>query len=447
MVTPANKSTPAGTQLASAVSLVKIPGLTLLPALAAAMLPLSGIVLPRIAATSRLFRLAVLLAVACAPYGLLTLWVSERPHAGFVVVASVLLWVLGFVLIPGTMLYLTEVLTVRAVTVAAVLGAAGDAAYLNHSLAWKGDFGIFATMLALSLTAGRTVATRLVLLASIVLSVHGDARGQSLFGFCALIYTFIGPKIRERIKKNWIGSSLVGIALGFAIVKFYLHAALAGWLGPETQARTLGQEATGNLILAARQEWAAAFEVFKAHHWGYGPGVLTPPTVQLEALGSVRVHGGDYTARYWTTDVFANRHDFHSMFVDLWYHFGVCGVALALTIVLILLKAFTAAARSRDFGTLAIFSLASGAWDLFFSPMANQSRLDVALFLAAVLALGRDWTSAPSMRRSQAGDSRETSMRDKTAGQPMHWSPHQQQQSRLDHTRPSWALKNLRIKA
>ena len=313
--------------------------------------------------------------------GLLLRAASSSGGAAWFETVSLVLWLVAFVALPGGIILCSKQLGTRWCLVLA-FAAAGAGSVLLSGLVWKGSFGFYATGLALLAASGRRGASNLILVSSAAVSMASDARSLSAFAIAALLVTNA-----HRIGLGRVGY-LRATFLAAAFVAGTYWAMLRGIFGAEIELRTNLQAATGNPILGARVEWGAAIEVAAAQPLGYGTGVIAPDEVQTAAVGAVKGAGGDYSSSYFTETVFGSRHDFHSLLIDLWFHFGPAGIAVGAVVAIAsarLLRMVLSAPRC-PLGALAAFCAAASAWDLLFSPMPSVDRAALTLALAALLA-------------------------------------------------------------
>lgn len=388
------------------LSLAKIPGLTLLPLgalLGAAIFPTA---VSRMWTVCKAARWVMYWGCFALVSAVLLRWLWPDSKGTVLEELQILGWIASLVLVPGFMLSLATVLDLRGILRRALLAGTVTAIVIAGGLVWKGDVGIYATSWLLVLAGPRVALTRTILILSAVVSAANDARGMALFCVIALFAT-LGPKRRLWMANHPVRAVAIGALVGTALVWSYFRALLAGVFGADAQLRTELQLATGNLFLASRAEFAAGWPLVQDRPGGYGVGVTAPDASVGDALSSVRLNGGDYTADYWRTAVFSpERHDFHSTVTNLWYHAGIAGVVLAVAILILLAKALPiAVAHTRTIGVAPLYILTVGLWDIFFSPMGSATRLTLAIFVAAAF-VGRlrwNWTARASTAEVETG--------------------------------------------
>ena len=378
---------------------IKVPGYSLIPAIAvlAVGLLVVGFFTPTLRAAKGAAGL-LFGAVLAAVVGLALRHLA--PNAQLPITNTptqlwmILLWVFAFpALVLAGYWALERVNTFRGIVVACA-GAATSSLINSAEISWKGDLGIFVTLLLLALTAKNLHLTRLVLAGSAVANALSDSRTMALVAVIVLLCTYLTSKhldwVRQHPKRSL--SLIIG---GFVLMSFVMvQAMLSGLLGQDIQHRTRLQVAGGNdLITAGRTEWAATLELFRQSPWGFGAGVTPDGGMQTDAIGAAQKVGADYTNNvYWTEAVFGDRTDLHSTLANLWAHFGIGGVLLAVVIAVLFASAIPGAVGLiRYMGAWPLFAILTGSWDLLFSPMANSDRIIMGLLAAVVLIhLGRN---------------------------------------------------------
>jgi hypothetical protein len=81
--------------------------------------------------------------------------------------------------------------------------------------------------------------------------------------------------------------------------------------------------------------------------------------------------------------MFGGQFKLHSVAADLWSHFGLVGVGLAVVIAGLLTDALTRVLSDRTGTALLVFAIALALWDLAFGPIYSNLRyITLALGLA-----------------------------------------------------------------
>jgi len=389
---------------ASLLLVVKAPGFSLTPVGALIGAPLAPVTIPVLLKANRRFRMLVVLLPLAVLSGLATMAFSIskgiEPPSLFNA-ASVVVWAASLLLLPALGTYaalhlgLPRTLATAGLVALLIGGASGVI------VSWKGDVGIYAVIVGLALTYRlNPLFGRAVLVFSIAACGVSDARSQAIFSIFALAATFWPAGGAKSVRE--VRSVVATVIIGIAAVRFIYFLIERGVLGEEAAQRTVDQAARGvNPLIGARVEWSAAGAVLNDSPLGYGISVSPPNGTKLDALSAVHSVGGDYTAPYFTESVLGDRPDFHSSFIDLWFHFGLLGVAVSAAIVWILLTAIPRALRADGMmRALMVYTLTVAVWDFFFSPMANIDRLSTGLVTAAVLGasvvVGGATSSAPT---------------------------------------------------
>lgn len=268
-----------------------------------------------------------------------------------------------------------------------------SAIMLHSDIHWKGSVGFYATILALSMVRQRQfhklTISRLVLLAAIVLGAVNDARSMVAVAGLVLTISYLAQWFGPRIKVHpvlWgagIAAFLVGATIGVQL------AMAKGLFGRAIQERFAAQTEGGKLVFeAGRSEWSATLFLFAEKPAGFGLGTVVDEGLVGRSLSVVRVAGGDAYSDYFRNLVFGDRVDLHSIFANLWFHFGLGGVILALVMILTLGLALPhILGRPNSVAVLLSFGVLSASWDLMFSPMANSDRLIFGI-ICALVALG-----------------------------------------------------------
>lgn len=300
------------------------------------------------------------------------------------------------VAVVGLLLWIRQVLPLWAIgTVYGVAALVGTLPYLSSSLnPWKFLLSIPVTILALSLAQRRSGPTRevLQLVALAVLAAVGfvlDSR--SFAGLCLLT---VGLVLVQRLlggskapRRGWTVAAVIALvaAAGYQLLT---TALVGGFLGEESQERTLSQvERAGSLLAGGRPEWSATVRLMLDHPQGYGIGV--EPTAQdvliakqgLESVGVETTNNG-YVERY----MFGGGFEVHSVIGDFWARYTVVGLVLALVVGALLLRYLVTSIASRSANPLVVFLAVNALWFLMFGPMGSPDLPVIALALGLALS-------------------------------------------------------------
>jgi O-antigen ligase len=242
---------------------------------------------------------------------------------------------------------------------------------------WKGQLGYVTVLflLALATTLG-PVACGFVLVGGVILGAASDARNQTLVALAALAVTVMSPRFVRHVRARPVRISIRITAALTTITAATVYGMGAGWFGAEIQRRSLAQSAQrGNALEGARTEWAATLDLFKHQPWGFGAGVSASDALEGSAIAAAGRAGGDTLGPYFQENVFGTRVDLHSIAANLWFHFGLPGVALVALFLLGCIYGLTVVIADDRIRSLITFCILSGVWDFLFSPAGNADRL------------------------------------------------------------------------
>ncbi len=242
---------------------------------------------------------------------------------------------------------------------------------------WKYAFGWSISVLIISVLAR---APRLLQFLAIVLvsfyALTHDSRNSAGALLLALLVTGLAYAVYRKSRKgrDVIVACLLGVcALGtYSLVT---QLALDGYLGRTLQ-RTQLEQSSSQAPMAGRPEYAATFALMRTTPMGLGPGVRPSGNdVQVGKTGLSQigiVPNGSYVDGYMFHDAF----EVHSVAGDLWVQFGIPGLALAVMILVALVRATLTMYRSKPSGetALCLFLMFAAFWDLLFSPLDANFR-------------------------------------------------------------------------
>jgi hypothetical protein len=107
-------------------------------------------------------------------------------------------------------------------------------------------------------------------------------------------------------------------------------------------------------------------------------------------LLSINVDTGGYANNY----MFGGEFRLHSTASDLWVNYGLMGVALAVTILVALIRSLSVLIAERRARTSVIFACALAIWYLLFGPLYSNWT-DICFALGIALVARGSFTSAP----------------------------------------------------
>jgi hypothetical protein len=163
--------------------------------------------------------------------------------------------------------------------------------------------------------------------------------------------------------------------LGLSVFQLGQALILDGYLGAETQARSIEQLRTsGSLVLGGRPELAATFALMRDHPWGFGVGsVPTAADVQVakEGMASIGYQPDNgYVERF----MFGGHFELHS----------VVGLALVAVLLGVLVVGVVRQLAHGTASAILIFAAAQSVWNIFFAPFYSSVPF---LVIAVALAL------------------------------------------------------------
>ena len=337
---------------------------------------------------ARLVAVLTVLAVACG--FLLAVRSSADHQVLYRQAAQTAFLVLGALGAIGVLLWARTVLPLAVVGATYALGQLISALVDAHTTTnpFKFQISLPLSILVLSLVAGRR--QRLLSLGALAvlgfLDITHDAR--SAFGFCAVAAVLVLWQLRrsrtERRARPLAGALLLA-AVALTGYLALTQALVSGALGAQVQARTVTQiDQTGNLLLGGRPEWTATWALLRADPLGFGFGVVPTPAdgrIAQDALSATRiptVHG--YLEHY----LFDGHVELHSILADLWAGAGPAGVALAVALAGVLVRAFSERFTQRRATGLMCSLLLLALWYLAFGP-APANLPDVAAAVGLLL--------------------------------------------------------------
>jgi hypothetical protein len=204
----------------------------------------------------------------------------------------------------------------------------------------------------------------------------------------------MAPRDASRRASRWLPALFMG---AIVLVIYLLATALltGGYLGSEAAERSTTQiETTGSVLVGGRPEWAATQELVRLRPIGYGAGVVPNwEDVRAGAVGlsSVNIELESKREAY----MFGGQLKLHGVAADLWVSSGLVGVALAIVMLLGLVRSMSFAIGAREAPTSVILAGSLAAWFMLFGPISSNWEAVCAGLGLVLLARG-----APSPRTS-----------------------------------------------
>lgn len=292
--------------------------------------------------------------------------------------AGALIWA-GILLTPGRMAI--------AFGVGCIIGIPFNAGTQDN--VWRFTYSLAITVFALSLAdhSGRLSVQLISLLSLSGIGLLNDSRSNSSFLLLAAVMLVgqrlaaLGPALSRR--RRVIATMIFGTFAGFALYQAVVGAILDGAFGEFTQQRTLAQiDAGRSLLLGGRPEIAASTALILRHPHGMGSGTIAPWEDIFAAKQAMWGIGYDPNNGYVTRYMFGGGIEVHSLAGDFWIWFGLAGLALALTLVYVILRGIVLSYSRSTMTALLAYLTIRFVWDFAFSPASSAMR-----FLPFVLAL------------------------------------------------------------
>ena len=265
---------------------------------------------------------------------------------------------------------------------------------------WKFGFAVPVTVISLALAHRLGRRYELAALAALtVTAALNDFRSAFGLLLLATILLFAQMVLGRSRRRASAVAVLVGLAaLGVAVFQLGQALILDGYLGAETQARSLEQlRSSGSLVLGGRPELAATFALMEDHPWGYGVGsVPTPEDVRvakegMNAIGYQPDNG--YVERF----MFGGNFELHSVFGNLWAQSGLVGLAFVALVLAVLVVGVVSRVSDRTASGILLYAAAQSAWNVFFAPFYTSVPVLVLALALAFLPARRSPGDAPPL--------------------------------------------------
>lgn len=288
---------------------------------------------------SRRFALLLMLALLAAATG----WaLSLAAYERFIVVSSIqrsqLLLAVGLPTAVAAFAWGRERLGLEGAAIALGIGMILSNLHFLRSSdnPWKFGLGAPVSIVTLAIACrfgrGAQLVTAAVLGGLYLVHDSRAATGMLMLIVALLILQIVSAKLTitapspARMRARQI---LLLVGLTCAATLAVVAASLAGYLGKEVQQRTMLQShGTNNLILAARPELGASWELLTHRPWGYGAGVqprYEDVRTAMQGMASLNYNPDNgYVRNY----MFGHGFELHSGLVDAWIALSLPGAAL-----------------------------------------------------------------------------------------------------------------------
>lgn len=277
----------------------------------------------------------------------------------------------------------------------------GSATFVTN--AWKFEIGPAATVIALGLAtlAERrwTEAVALILLCAT--SALNDSR--SAFAILMLTLLAVAWQSRPRSangRKSAAATVVAIVAMGYVVFAFGQALILDGYLGEDTQERSLRQvETSGSILLGSRPELGATAGLMADRVIGFGVGVVPSGADILTAKAGMAELGYDPDNGYVERYMFGSRFELHSVIGDLWADFGLLGLLYTGVLAVVVVVIFSRLLTDGRASAALVFLVVQSGWNLFFSPLYSSVPSFILLF--GLLLANDDDCSSPHRAMGQ----------------------------------------------
>jgi hypothetical protein len=323
------------------------------------------------------------------------IWLGEANASDHVVTSSsavpMTITLVGTLLGVGLLVWGRDVLGLDRVVLWYGVGLAlafSPATTLFASNPWKFGFALPVTVIALALASrlGRPWELGALAVLTVVAALN-DFRSAFGLLLLATLLVFGQMVVSRRGRRLSPAAVLVGLgALGLSVFQLGQALILDGYLGAETQARSVEQlRSSGSLVLGGRPELAATFALMRHHPWGFGVGsVPTAEDVQVakEGMASIGYQPDNgYVERF----MFGGHFELHSVFGDLWAQSGIVGLVFVAVLLGVLVVGVVRQLAHGTASGILLFAASQSVWNLFFAPFySSVPFLVIALALALV---------------------------------------------------------------
>ncbi len=238
---------------------------------------------------------------------------------------------------------------------------------------WKFGFGLPAMVIALGLASlsGRRWAEALALIALCATSALNDSRSAFAILMLALLAVVWQARPRSANGKTSSVATVVAVgAMGYVVYAFGQALILDGYLGEDTQERSLRQvETSGSILLGSRPELGATAGLMGDRIIGFGLGAVPTSRDILAAKEGMSQLGYDPNNGYVERYMFGSRFELHSVVGDLWADFGIPGLIFAAVLIGVIIVIFSRLLTDGRASALLVFVVVQSAWNLLFAPL------------------------------------------------------------------------------
>ncbi|TDW29964.1 hypothetical protein [Cryobacterium psychrophilum] len=312
--------------------------------------------------------------------------------------ANVLIGLVGILISIGFVLWAREVMSPSWLALWFGVGLCAGVTSSSGMYAenpWKFGYSFAVTVVALALAhlSGRRWLEFAVIGVLTVVSMFTDSRSSFaiLFITAILVVWQMLPTWHWRAGRRRSGGGIIVGMAALATLVFYLaqKAILAGSFGEATRERTVAQlNAAGSLILGGRPELAATLSLMRDRPLGFGAGtLLNPEDLQVAKTGMASINyapNNGYVEKY----MFGGHIELHSVFGDLWAHFGIPGLALTAILLGVVVWGLASSSSVGAASGVMLFLGVNALWALLFGPLYSATRLIIIVVALSLVRRG-----------------------------------------------------------
>lgn len=277
----------------------------------------------------------------------------------------------------------------------------GSATFVTN--AWKFEIGPAATVIALGLAT--LAEQRWTEAVALILLCATSALNDSRSAFAILMLTLLAVAWQSRPRsangRTSAAATVVAIvAMGYVVFAFGQALILDGYLGEDTQERSLRQvETSGSILLGSRPELGATAGLMADRVIGFGVGVVPSGADILTAKAGMAELGYDPDNGYVERYMFGSRFELHSVIGDLWADFGLLGLLYTGVLAVVVVVIFSRLLTDGRASAALVFLVVQSGWNLFFSPLYSSVPSFILLF--GLLLANDDDCSSPHRAMGQ----------------------------------------------
>lgn len=269
----------------------------------------------------------------------------------------------------------------------------------SGSNTWKFVLAVPLTFIVLGLAAARGMLWPQVAAGLAIAGISATHDSRSHFATVLLTIALVAWQARPRTPGRRASTATTVLAMAIVATSVYnigTGLLVKGYLGEETKQRSIAQiEAGGSILVGGRPELAATLALIRDRPWGFGSGVVPTTADVLVAKSGMADINYDPNNGYVETYMFGGQIKLHSVTGDLWSSFGIAGLVMAATILVLLVAALARHLARRTADAVMVFAICATLWNLAFSPLYGSARTLVLAIGLAVAAPG-----VPRLRRA-----------------------------------------------